>query len=179
MLQIADRHLFFFQYIPLKFQSKQFRTHVFEYEYFVQNACIVPKEQDRDGNLDFTKEFLDLYSGNDINIEDLAVVGTWNDTNILKKVQMLNEGLLVGGTSKTSSLNVPLLPIKFNFTIHGVSGIRVGDTFNIIDLPGNYKNKVFQVTQVAHDIAQNIWTTKIEGSMRNINAGTGKLKEYS
>jgi hypothetical protein len=92
---------------------------------------------------------------------------------------MLNEGLLVGGKSKTSSLNVPLLPIKFNFTIHGVSGIRVGDTFNIIDLPGNYKNKVFQVTQVAHDIAQNIWTTKIEGSMRNINAGTGKLKEYS
>jgi hypothetical protein len=109
----------------------------------------------------------------------LAVVGCWNDGAVLKKVQMLNEGLLIGGKGKTGNLNVPLLPIKFNFTIHGVSGIRVGDTFSIIDLPGKYKTKVFQVTQVGHDIAQNIWTTQIEGSMRNINAGNGQLTEYS
>ena len=91
---------------------------------------------------------------------------------------MLNEGLLGKGNNSIGQLNVPLLPIKFNFTIHGVSGIRVGDTFNIIDLPGKYKTKVFQVTQVEHTIAQNIWTTKVEGSMRNMEAGTGELKEY-
>jgi hypothetical protein len=148
------------------------------YEYFVENACVVPSTQDRDANMDFVKGFWDMYSGNDVNIESLAVVGSWNDSAVLKKVQMLNEGLLAGGDAKTSKLNVPLLPIKFNFTIHGVSGIRVGDTFSIIDLPGKYNTKVFQVTQVAHDIAQNLWSTKIEGSMRNMEAGTAKLKEY-
>ena len=148
------------------------------YETFVQSALIVPKEQDRNAKYDVAKEKYDLWKSNETTIDDLAVVGAWNDATVLKKVQMLNEGL---GTANStiSQLNVPLLPIKFNFTIHGVSGIRVGDTFSIIDLPTNYKNKVFQVTQVEHDIAQNIWTTKIEGSMRNMDAGSGDLVIYN
>lgn len=147
------------------------------YENFVSNALIIPKEQDRDAHYDVTHNYFEKWSDN-VTIEELAVVGAWNDSSILKKVQMLNEGLLGNGNNSISQLNVPLLPIKFNFTIHGVSGIRVGDTFNIIDLPGKYKTKVFQVTQVEHTIAQNIWTTKVEGSMRNMEAGTGELKEY-
>ena len=38
-----------------------------------------------------------------------------------------------------------ILPIKFNFTIHGVSGIKVGDTFNITDLPVFIKRKYFKL----------------------------------
>ena len=148
------------------------------YETFVRSALIVPKEQDRNAKYDVANEKYDLWKNNETTVEDLAVVGAWNDATVLKKVQMLNEGL---GTANStiSQLNVPLLPIKFNFTIHGVSGIRVGDTFSIIDLPTKYKNKVFQVTQVEHDIAQNIWTTKIEGSMRNMDAGNGDLVIYN
>ena len=104
----------------------------------------------------------------------------------LKKIQQLNEGTLDvrGGKlaenmGSTSTLNVPLLPIKFNFTIHGVSGIRVGDTFHIVDLPTKYKNKVFQVTNVSHSIEQNLWSTKIEASLRNLKIGSGVLKENS
>ena len=151
------------------------------YENFVSNALIIPKEQDRDKNYDVTNQYGQLleYTGDNTTIDELAVVGAWNDSSILKKVQMLNEGLLGNGKSDIGQLNVPLLPIKFNFTIHGVSGIRVGDTFNITDLPGKYKTKVFQVTQVAHDITQSIWTTKIEGSMRNMEAGTGDIKKYA
>ena len=129
-------------------------------------------EQDREANRDLAKEYYDKYTGNNVTFEDFAVCAAWNDPAVLKKVQLMNEGLLKGGTSSVGNLNVPLLPIKFNFTIHGISGIRVGDTFNIIDLPGKYKTKVFQVTQVGHDIAQNLWSTKIEGSMRNMEAGT-------
>jgi len=142
------------------------------YEYIVANGTIIPKVQDREANRDIAKEWYDKFSGNNVTFEDFAVCCSWNDPAVLKKVQLMNEGLLKGGTSSLGNLNVPLLPIKFNFTIHGISGIRVGDTFNIIDLPGKYKTKVFQVTQVAHDIAQNLWSTKIEGSMRNMEAGT-------
>ena len=150
------------------------------YETFVRSALIVPKEQDRNAKYDVANEKYDLWKANETTIEELAVVGAWNDTTVLKKVQMLNEGLIKGiGVNTISQLNIPLLPIKFNFTIHGVSGIRVGDTFSIIDLPTKYKNKVFQVTQVEHDIAQNIWTTKIEGSMRNMNAGTAAMATYN
>ena len=142
------------------------------YEYIVANGTIIPMEQDREANRDLANGTWDFYSGNDTTFEDFAVCAAWNDSAVLKKVQLMNEGQLGSQTSTIGQLNVPLLPIKFNFTIHGVSGIRVGDTFNIIDLPGKYKTKVFQVTQVEHDIAQNLWSTKIEGSMRNMDAGT-------
>lgn len=142
------------------------------YEYIVANGTIIPMEQDREQNMDLANGALDFWSANDTTFEDFAVCAGWNDPQVLKKVQLMNEGLLSGGDSTLGQLNVPLLPIKFNFTIHGVSGIRVGDTFTIIDLPGKYKTKVFQVTQVGHDIAQNLWSTKVEGSMRNMEAGT-------
>ena len=142
------------------------------YEYIVANGTIIPMEQDREQNIDLANGMLDFWKGNNTTFEEFAVCGGWNDPQVLKKVQLMNEGLLKGGDSSLGQLNVPLLPIKFNFTIHGISGIRVGDTFNIIDLPGKYKTKVFQVTQVAHDIAQNLWSTKVEGSMRNMDAGS-------
>lgn len=144
------------------------------YEYVVANGTIIPKVQDREANRDIANEMFDLWKGNNVTFEDFAICASWNDPAVLKKVQLMNEGLLKGGTSSLGQVNVPLLPIKFNFTIHGISGIRVGDTFNIIDLPGKYKTKVFQVTQVAHDIAQNLWSTKVEGSMRNMDAGNSK-----
>ena len=105
-----------------------------------------------------------------------SMVGAWADANVLKKLQQLNEGTLdvKGGKlaenmGSTSTLNVPLLPIKFNFTIHGVSGLRVGDTFVINDLPLDYKNKLFQITQVGHEIGTNLWSTTVEGQLRNLN----------
>jgi len=143
------------------------------YEYFVGNSMIIPKEQDRTEKRDLTRGFMSWNLSNNVNLDEFIVVGAWNDSQLLKKIQLLNEGFLSGGEQGTIypgefQTNVPLLPIKFNFTIHGVSGIKVGDTFNITDLPTRYKDKVFQVVQVSHDIAQNIWTTKVEGQLRDL-----------
>ena len=141
------------------------------YELFIGNGCVVPRVQDRGENIDVAKESYDWWSANETTIEKLAVICGYNDPNLLKKVQLLNEGRLKGNikTQFTTGKNPPLLPIKFNFTIHGVSGLRVGDTFAISDLPLKYKNKIFQITQISHEVSTNIWQTTVEGSLRNLD----------
>lgn len=141
------------------------------YELFIGNGCVVPRVQDRGENYDVTNEMFDLNKFNDSTIEDLALICGYNDPNLLKKVQLLNEGRLKGKltTQFTTGKNPPLLPIKFNFTIHGVSGLRVGDTFAISDLPLKYKNKIFQITQISHEVSTNLWQTTVEGSLRNLD----------
>ena len=152
------------------------------YEFFANNALVLPAPQDRDADMDVVDN-LGPDGSDTVSLDEIVLVGAWADSNVLKKLQQLNEGtcnidgLLSESAGTTSTLNVPLLPIKFNFTIHGVSGIRVGDTFSILDLPTKYKNKVFQVVNVAHSIEQNLWSTKIEGQLRNLVRGTGPLKE--
>lgn len=141
------------------------------YELFIGNGCVVPRVQDRGENIDVAKESYDWWSANETTIEKLAVICGYNDPNLLKKVQLLNEGRLKGNikTQFTTGKNPPLLPIKFNFTIHGVSGLRVGDTFAISDLPLKYKNKIFQITQISHEVSTNLWQTTVEGSLRNLD----------
>mgnify|MGYP007014897008 CR=1 FL=1 len=59
------------------------------------------------------------------------------------------------------------LPIKYNFKILGSSGIRRGDTFNIIGIPIKYQTSgLFQVTQIEHTIQSMKWTTLVQGEYR-------------
>ena len=147
------------------------------YEYFVGNAIVVPKIQDREEleSMDFIDDgwWDGDYGGGQFS--DLLVVGGWNDQALLKKVQLFNKGTYTESKGKNEEElkndNPPMLPIEFNFSIHGVSGLRVGDTFNISDLPGKYKTKVFQITQVEHDIQQNIWVVNVTGKLRNMEVG--------
>ena len=61
----------------------------------------------------------------------------------------------------------PLMPIKFTFSIHGVSGIKRGDKFGVLGLPRNYETTgFFQVTAVKHTISDMMWKTDVEGSFR-------------
>ena len=60
-----------------------------------------------------------------------------------------------------------LLPVKFSFTVHGVSGIKRGDKFKVIGIPRQYeRNGFFQVTSVKHTIDGMIWKTEVEGGLR-------------
>lgn len=66
----------------------------------------------------------------------------------------------------TGKLSHPL-PIKYSFTILGTSGIRRGDTFNIIGIPNIYRQQgLFQVINVSHQISGMNWTTTVEGQYR-------------
>lgn len=59
------------------------------------------------------------------------------------------------------------LPIKYSFTILGTSGLRRGDTFNIIGIPSIYASQgLFQVINVSHQIDGMMWTTTVEGQYR-------------
>ena len=63
----------------------------------------------------------------------------------------------------------PPLPIKYSFTILGRSGIRRGDTFNIIGIPDKYsKYGFFQVTEIEQTIQDMKWTTRVQGEYRQI-----------
>lgn len=59
----------------------------------------------------------------------------------------------------------PMLPIDFEFTVHGISGIKRGDKFKVQGIPRKFRNGFFQVTDITHSISET-WTTTIKGSYR-------------
>ena len=73
----------------------------------------------------------------------------------------------VGVDSSDYITNPPLLPIDIEFTIHGISGLKVGDIFKVVDLPNKFADKVFQITEINHEVGEQ-WLTKVKAGMRNI-----------
>lgn len=76
-----------------------------------------------------------------------------------------------GGADTDSGDNVSILfPIKFTFTVHGVSGIKRGDTFVVNGLPDNYgKAKgFFQVLSIKHTVEGMMWKITVEGGFRQL-----------
>ena len=139
------------------------------YKFFISKAGVFPKINDRNLDYDIANEKYDFWGANNANLEEIIYVGCWNDPYLLKKYEMHDRNLCLeanksGGDYTT---NPVLLPIKFSFTIHGISGIKVGDIFAVSDLPQKYANKIFQVTQVEHQVSD-IWTTQVQAQLRNV-----------
>ena len=59
------------------------------YEFFADLATVVPKIQDRNADLDLIQVFGIEFSNN-VNLEDIVLVVSWDDTNLLKNVQDYN-----------------------------------------------------------------------------------------
>jgi hypothetical protein len=79
---------------------------------------------------------------------------------------VLKQNAFGGGDSKTGRYSHPL-PIKYEFTIYGTSGIRRGDTFNIVGIPRKYRdNGLFQITAVEQEVKDMQWTTRVIGEYR-------------
>lgn len=73
------------------------------------------------------------------------------------------------GADTISGDNVSiLLPIKFTFTVHGISGIKRGDKFVVNGLPDKYgsQNGFFQVLSIKHVVEGMTWKTTVEGGFR-------------
>ena len=114
-------------------------------------------------------------SAGDTSIQGISSI---TDTNVLKQYfviyclddvaffdRMKNDAFSQKGEV---SLSHPL-PIKYNFKVLGTSGIRRGDTFNIIGIPNKYsKHGFFQVTNVQHTLDNMLWTTEVTGDYRQI-----------
>jgi hypothetical protein len=151
-------------------KEKEAEVRKANYELFMGKAGVYPKVQDRNGNTDAEKNWYDFFSDSNQNsLEGLLFVGTWKDTGLLKTIQLIDEGksgtLQKGGEGQTS--NSVLLPIKFSFTIPGVSGLLIGNIFKISDLPAKYRDRVFQVTEVEHSIDDGGWSTTVKAQIRN------------
>ena len=127
----------------------------------MSKATVLPAVKDRNGDIDAIRNgFLEFFGVSTTNttIEQLVYVAGWNDPSLFRKLDLNNR-------SSTSANNV-LLEIAFDFKIHGVSGIKTGDLFEIEDLPRKYKDTVFQVVEVSHALEGNLWTTSVTGKMR-------------
>jgi len=121
------------------------------YDIFMSKATVVPKKQDRKAKLTSV-------------IDDHLMVVAWEDSKLLKQVAKRFGKILGSGQNKAYS---QILSIDFTFTIHGVSGLKVGDIFQIIDLPSQFKNGVFQIMEQSHDLSDGLWITTITAKMRN------------
>ena len=84
-------------------------------------------------------------------------------------LKILSNDSIEPSAAKGSDVSI-LIPLNFNFTIHGVSGIKRGDRFKVKGIPEKYyKQGFFQVLGVTHEIQNMEWVTKVEGGYRNAN----------
>lgn len=146
------------------------------FELFMKFGTVIPTIKDRNGNRDVVKstfsdffkavnnKLLKLLGGssssntNEPTLESVIGVVAWSDPTLFRKLDL--------NSRKPSTPNNVLLQITFDFTIHGVSGIKTGDLFEIEDLPGKYKDNPFTVVEVSHTLNNSIWTTSISGQMK-------------
>jgi hypothetical protein len=98
-----------------------------------------------------------------VNLESICYLACYND-------QLAFESLKNGHDKKVKNKVVTisaLMPIKFSFTVHGVSGFKRGDKFKVRGIPTQYENGgFFQVTAVKQIIEGQMWKTEVEGQFR-------------
>jgi len=128
---------------------------------FLKLATIVPTIQDRrKANLE------------DIDVSSVLMVVAWKDTAFLKYVEQYAKKLAKTETSKSEGTrtvtNPAILGIEFSFDILGVSGLKVGDLFQIQDIPGQFKNGIFQIFTTSHSLSSGMWLTSVTARMRNM-----------
>ena len=94
-------------------------------------------------------------------LEAMTYITAYNDQLVFESLK--NGKDVVGEAQGVSAL----MPIKFGFSIHGVSGIKRGDKFRVGGIPTAYEETgFFQVTSVKQTITDMIWKTEIEGGFR-------------
>jgi len=91
-----------------------------------------------------------------LNIDDYLLIGTYDDVSTFR---------MIYSKSAKNSLGI-LMPINFTFSLHGISGLRVGDIFSLADLPPKFTQSIFQVLEVSHTISDGKWLTNVRAGYR-------------
>ena len=126
----------------------------------------------KDGKFNMDDTFLERIfdAGTTVGAEEVLFFPTFNDQALFKKFLSEDNPNLAPAEKekKPKGAGTLISMLKYNFEIHGNSGIAHGDNFNIIGIPSVYsKTGFFQVTNVEHSIDGMNWTTSIEGQYRS------------
>lgn len=149
--------------------KEQRKARASNYEFFIQKAGVYPKINDP--NADFAKELLDLNSSNDVKITDTNMIcGIWEDSQLLRQIYEydLNPTNNYSLLHQSLKKNPGYLPVEVTFTIHGVSGLKVGDLIHFKDLPHIYRSKLFSIFEVEQTVNDDLWQTTATAKLRNI-----------
>ena len=144
------------------------------FEFFTKTAAVLPKISNREDKLDITKSWFNS-SGEDSTIENVLMVGAWNDTAVLRQCFLVDKGL-AGNTTReqkaaNNKQNPPFGVAEFNFKVHGVSGFKAGDKMQIAGLPAKFgAPNVFQVVKVDHTLDGMLWTTDVKTKLRIVGS---------
>ena len=137
------------------------------YEIFIGQAAVYPTVIDRKEGANakdaWYNRFATWFAGDsNVSINEMAVVGAWNDSALFNLIQ---KGINL--KNKGKDVDSVLLPINFEFEVHGISGLRVGDLFKLKDVPSKYTKGIFQIIETSHTIDGNQWKTSVKAQFRN------------
>ena len=143
------------------------------YNFFVEKAGVFPRIQDRQ----HASDVIENIGSDDSTIQDLFMVGTFNDSLALRQTYLINkqQSTNVYGQNgeKSSVVNVPFGLAEVNFTVHGMSGFKRGDSLRFEGVPKNFGYPhVYEVTEMEHEITTTGWYTKIKTKMRPYGTNT-------
>ena len=140
------------------------------YNALLDKVGAYPNRKDGKFNMDDEWYQRTFDSGDTVGIQEVVFYPTFNDQALFKKFLSEDNPNLAPKEKKKQPKGAGTLisMLKYNFEIHGNSGIAHGDNFNIIGIPSVYsKTGFFQVTNVEHSIDGMNWTTSIEGQYRS------------
>lgn len=140
------------------------------YQFFVGKAGVFPKNQNRN---DMEGVIKNIDEGN---IKEVFMVGTFNDSALLRQVYLKDidsEGWREPSNPNYGKVNVPFGMAEVNFTVHGMSGFKRGDTMRFEGLPKNFSYPhTYEVTGLEHELTTTGWFTKVKTGMRPYGANT-------
>jgi hypothetical protein len=130
---------------------------------FIQKATVVSKNNNPELDDFDTSAFFNL-KYNDADFYELRVV-CWEDSQLLRQVYEYD---MKSGSDRRfeAKTNPGFLPIEVEFTIHGVSGLKVGDMINFNDLPHVYRKKIFTVQNIKQILDGDMWKTIVTTACR-------------
>lgn len=154
------------------------------FDFFAERGSLYPKIQDINSKTDIVQDWYesgiigkvtsaisDIEENNAL-IEDLVFVGAWNDQKELSNIYYIDHGRhdkIKGETTKKQDnrRNVPIGMFVIKFTVHGVSGFKLGDRIRFTDLPRKFiENTIYQVTSIEQSITESGWETSVEVKSR-------------
>jgi hypothetical protein len=139
------------------------------FDLFMGNATVIPFTAD-DASMLYKSTgisgwFRRLGDENLSTLQSVMLVATWGDVTLLNKLEHAPYDAEPDTTDTTDPM---LLPISFEFEIHGTSGLQLGDVIKISDLPKKYEKTILQIVEINHQLSGMLWVTSVKSQFRRV-----------